>query len=351
MIFNNVLGHDKPKEILYRAIIQKKVAHAYLFQGEPSLGKKYLALEFAKWINCEKGGKNWYETENSQREPSESCNRCSSCRLIQASSHPDIEMILPEGNTLKIQQIRNLQQRIFLKPHMGIRKVFIINDAEKLKREAANAFLKTLEEPPEDCTLILISSRPHLLLPTLVSRCQRISFSPFPLNFLEEILHTQKGFPLQEARAMAYVAMGRIGKALLLQTDLFQAEKGDTLNTLNTLIEEDISFLFKVAETWGRDNEVMEEKIFWISLWLRDLFFLHSGEKPILAETPEEVSLLTGFADHFSLEEFQLIHNQMIRALEGIRRNHNRQLSMEIILLSIREVLSSKRSMAYMETT
>ena len=149
---------------------------------------------------------------------------------------------------------------------------------------------------------------------------------------------------------MAYVAMGRIGKALMLQADHFKEGKGDTLNSLNTLIEEDISFLFKVAETWGRDNEVMEEKIFWISLWLRDLFFLHSGEKPILAETPEEVSLLTGFADHFSLEEFQLIHNQMIQALEGIRRNHNRQLSMEIILLSIREVLSSKRLLAYTET-
>lgn len=350
MIFNNVLGHDKPKEILYRAILQKRLAHAYLFQGESSLGKKHLALEFAKWINCETGGKSWYGTQNSQREPLESCLQCSSCRLIQASSHPDIEIILPEGNTLKIHQIRNLQKKIFLKPHMGIRKVFIINDAEKLKKEAANAFLKTLEEPPENCIIILISSRPHLLLPTLVSRCQRISFSPFPLSFLEDILHTQKGFPLQETRAMAYASMGRIGKALTLQRDQFQEEKGETLNALNTLIEGDISFLFKVAENWGRDNEVMEEKIFWISLWLRDLLFLHSREKPILAETPQEISLLSGFANQFSLEDFQLIHTQMIQALEGIHRNHNRQLSMEMILLSIREVLISKKPMAYTET-
>jgi DNA polymerase-3 subunit delta' len=208
-----------------------------------------------------------------------------------------------------------------------------------MNREAANCFLKTLEEPPAQSTLILITSSPHLLLPTLLSRCQRITFSPFPTESVREILRTQRGLTSQEAWDVAAYSLGRIGRALTLQPDHLREEKLETLKFITSLAHEGISSTFKRAEIWGRDNETMEDKLLWLSLWIRDLLLIKIGLPPETVTEVEILPQLQGIARSLSLDQIYLLHEKILTTRQGLFRNHNRQLSMEQLLLSLREHL------------
>jgi len=332
------MGHDQPKEIIYRSVLQDRIAQAYLFRGEKALGKQLLALEFAKWVNCDH--RKMKNGRTGASEFSDPCQECRSCRLIDVSAHPDVHLIQPEGNTLKVHQIRNLQQKIFLKPQWGERKFYILNDVEKMNREAANCFLKTLEEPPHDCTLILISSKPHLLLTTLSSRCVPIGFGPFSFESLVDLLVTQRGIPPDQAEDMAYFSMGRVGKALTLQQDSFCEEKRETLQFLSSFCDEGISFTLKTAEIWSRDNDVMEDKLLWLSLWLREILLIQTGSAPHLFKEPREVTWMKDLSQNLTIGQIHFLHRELIHALEGISRNHNRQLWMERIFILLKKFLS-----------
>ncbi|HEX9758638.1 MAG TPA: DNA polymerase III subunit delta' [Nitrospiria bacterium] len=344
-IFKKVIGHQQAKEILHRSILQEKIAQAYLFGGEKALGKQLLALEFAKGVNCT------HRKKGDGKTPanfgfSDPCQECRSCRLIDSSAHPDIHLIQPEGNTLKVNQIRNLQQKIFLKPQMGERKFFILNDAEKMNREAANCFLKTLEEPPKNCTLILISSSPHLLLTTLASRCVKVVFAPFTFDFLVDVLVTQIGISPDQALDIAYFSMGRIGKALTIQPDSFFEEKRETLQFLTSFSEGGISLILKTAEIWSRDNDVMEEKMLWLLLWLREILLIQMGSPLQLVKEAREITIMKDLSKIFSIDQIHCLHQELIQAKEGILRNHNRQLCMEKILLLLREIIAENHMVA-----
>ncbi len=265
---------------------------------------------------------------------------------MTAASHPDVQILQPEGSTIKVHQIRNLQHKIFLKPQLGSRKFYLIDEAEKMNREASNCFLKTLEEPPKNSTVILISSRPHLLLPTLFSRCIRIGFSPFSIESLTEILTDQKKVDQSLANDIAYFCMGRIGKALDIQQDQFLEEKKETFGFLNSFWEEGISLTIKSAEIWARDPEIMEEKLFWLCLWLREILLIKMGLNPHIIKEPQETLRVKDIAQQLSLDRIHLIHRSMIEALEGLTRNHNRQLSLENIFILIRNSLSENKAYA-----
>lgn len=163
MIFEKLIGNDKIKEELADTIKSNNVSHSYLFAGPDGIGKKLFAKEFAKACLC-----------LSEEKP---CSKCSSCVKFDGENNPDYKEIGPDGNSIKIAQIRELQERIYEKPIDSSKKVIVIDDSDKMTEEAQNGLLKTLEEPPEYAIIILIATNENKLLNTIKSRCLKISFS------------------------------------------------------------------------------------------------------------------------------------------------------------------------------
>ncbi|MGE5892846.1 MAG: DNA polymerase III subunit delta' [bacterium] len=177
-----------------------RIPTSYLFSGERGIGKFSAALEFAKAMNCESPAGR------------DSCDRCRSCMRMTALNHPDLKVMAPEGGVLKVEQVRELEEFLSFKPHEGRKKVVIVDDADLMNLYAANAFLKTLEEPPEDSMIILVSSRPELLVDTIRSRCLNIRFLPLgtaDLKKAAELLGKKTG----DETGLRLV-MGRVGLLL-----------------------------------------------------------------------------------------------------------------------------------------
>lgn len=227
-MFEKILGNERNKEILEKAIKLNKTSHSYLFWGTEGIGKKLIAKEFAKMILC--------------TDENKYCGKCKSCIEFESSNNPDFKIIEPDGNSLKIEQIREFQNKVSEKPIISNRKVYIINDSDKMTTEAQNCLLKTLEEPPEFVTIILIGSNESAFLDTIKSRCMILRFNKISdeniVKFLEENFQTKVN-----SQIMLEAFQGSIGKAIQLQDKqeeyeqienvIINLEKRDKIDTLN----------------------------------------------------------------------------------------------------------------------
>lgn len=199
MIFENIVGNEKNKKILEDIIIKNKVANAYMFIGQEGIGKFLFAKEFAKAILC-----------LNENKP---CNKCKSCLELDNSNNPDLTIIEPDGNNVKIEQIRELNRKVVEKPIVSNKKVYIINDGQNITKEAQNALLKTLEEPPEYVTIILITTSESAFLPTIKSRCTKINFNKLAKEDMLKILKSKYNY--QNIADMVYkTSNGSINKSI-----------------------------------------------------------------------------------------------------------------------------------------
>jgi len=173
----SVIGHEWAVALLRRSLAENRVGHAYLITGSPQVGKTTLARTFAQALNC--------THPDADERP---CDACRSCRLVSAGNHPDVPFIEPDGASLKIDQIRALQRQVALSPVEGRWKGYILREMERATAEAANALLKTLEEPPSHAVLILTASEAEVLLPTIVSRCQTVPLRPLSQQAIAQAL-------------------------------------------------------------------------------------------------------------------------------------------------------------------
>ena len=175
-MFENLVGNEKVKEYLNSTIENKNISHSFIFVGKPGIGKKQFAHQYAEMIMCLQDGK---------------CDgnsvKCDSCIKFEGNANPDYAEITPDGKTLKIEQIRNLQARIVEKPITSRRKVYVIDDADLMSEESQNCLLKTLEEPPEYAVIILIVSNESKILPTIKSRCVIIKFQPLTSKEIKQV--------------------------------------------------------------------------------------------------------------------------------------------------------------------
>ena len=184
MALRDVIGQEKAVNILLRTIQRGRIPSSYLFAGESGIGKKYTAINLAKAINCQdrerraksEGGMEGFEKESHRKL--DCCDECSSCRKIEAGVHPDFLLIEPHAGQIRIEEIRAIDDTLSLKPFEGRWKIVIVDEAHMMNSYAANAFLKTLEEPPKESLLTLISSNPDRLPDTILSRCSRVNFTP-----------------------------------------------------------------------------------------------------------------------------------------------------------------------------
>ncbi len=202
-IFSTVIGQDQVVRALEAALDHDRVSHAYLFAGPGGAGKEAAARAFAAALCCPEGG----------------CGRCDSCRKALAGTHPDIETIAPTGAFITVGQVREIGRTLHLDPGEGRARVYIIGDAGAFNAESANAFLKTLEEPPPFVRFILLAADVEGLLPTIVSRCQLVRFRPVATGIIEEHLAAELGVSATMAETCARVSGGDLALARRLCTD------------------------------------------------------------------------------------------------------------------------------------
>ena len=221
MPFLDIYGHDKQKVILKQALAQNRVGHSYLFSGIEATGKKTLAMEFAKVVNCEKSD-----------EINDSCGKCPACLKIDRNNHPDIFAIEAEGQFIRINAIREIQELMTFKPMEGKRRVFVIDNADKMNDQAANALLKTLEEPTPANILILVTAKPYTLPSTIISRCRHMRFNPLSIDTVAKFMIERRNMEKKDALLLAGLSGGSIGQALELNKDDVIAYRTQTLNLL-----------------------------------------------------------------------------------------------------------------------
>ncbi len=250
-MFEKIIGNNQIKETLEKSIKQNKTSHSYLFVGIEGIGKKLFAIQFAKALLC--------------LSEEKYCNKCKSCIEFDTNNNPDFSYIEPEGNSIKIEQIRNLQKRIQEKPIISNKKVYIINDAHLMTQEAQNCLLKTLEEPPEFATIILIGSNETAFLPTIKSRCTIMHFNKINKEELQKYL--LENYNLKDiSESMIEIFQGSIGKAIKLKD---KQEKYEQLEMLINKIEQiDLIELLNLSQILYQSKDEIDEILEYINIIL-----------------------------------------------------------------------------------
>lgn len=301
---------------------QARLAHAYLFAGPDGLGKKLVALRFACMLNCPD------RTEDEDWS-------CPVCRRIGEGKHPDVTLDEPERGMIRIERIREMHRFFKYAPIEGAYRVAIIDDAHLMNRQAQNALLKTLEEPPSNRALILVTAKPARLLPTVRSRCQRISFQPLPLEPLAEFLVERLNIPTEKAQSLAALGNGSVGRALEIHGRNYAELKDLMMDLLLQPGKEGIRALLENAIRISSDREAALDAIEIGATIIRDMIF-HKMELDesdfIHRDSLDRISL---GAQHQGYEELLAVYEELSRASELIESeiNVNRNLVVDVMLL------------------
>ena len=330
--FRGLVGQTRAIRLIQRALKTGRTAHAYLFSGPEGIGKRAAALALAQALNCQRGD-----------AADDGCGACQSCRKIARGLHPDVQVIEPEGVTLKIEQVRALEADAALGPYEARRKVFILDSAEKMTEQAANALLKTLEEPPGRTVFVLLTSTPSALPPTIVSRCQTVTFSTIPPEMLEPFV-VERGVDRTRARLIVSFSRGSIGRALSPEVASLASTRDLLLEELEGALRGGPAALIDLAEKLAKDREGLQQKLEVLSAWLRDLMVAKTSRRQewlVNKDRGEEVARQAeGLTLEAILDGLRAVHATM----DGLTRNANPRLSLENFLLQLRDVLKVSES-------
>lgn len=269
------IGNERAVAAIDRAVASGSPQHAYLFAGPERVGKATLALRLAQALNC---------TEKGERP----CGECSSCRRIASGAHADVFTVTVEPTSegsqhtaIGVDQMREVERTVALAPYEGQSRVVIIDPADGMSVGAQNAFLKTLEEPPPHVVFVMISAQPEKLLPTVLSRCQRIDLQLVPAEAIESALR-ERGTNADEARTLARLAAGRPGWAFAMAAEPALLEKRreaiEQARSFATLsMAERMGLAEKLAERFREKREDVFGRIDEWESWWRDVLLAQSG--------------------------------------------------------------------------
>ena len=320
MTFDHILGHDRQKDILHRALANGRIAHAYLFAGPDGVGKRLMALALARAIVCDE-----------QR----GCGHCLACRKIDHQNHPDLHILEPDGNTIKIEQIRAFQRELNLKPLESPRKICLIDEADAMTTGAANALLKTLEEPRGDTLLILLSSQPNQLLETIRSRCQPLPFSRHPNNRIRAELEKQLGINETESHVLAALSEGSFKKAFGKDRDLYFEQRRTLLKTLTGLSSGSILPILDFAEQLAADKTVLPDILEIFQAFYRDVMMTLQGRQEEDLVNLDLKDKIHRVSARESVQSILAKLDALVETRQRLDRNVNRQLAMEVLLLKL----------------
>ncbi len=321
-----VIGQDKILALLNDSLKKDNMAHAYLFVGPHHVGKRTLALNLAQALNCD-----------SLNPP---CGQCHSCRRILDHKHADVTSIeLDSRMEISIDDIRDLQRLANLPPYEGKHKVFIIDDAEYLSREAANSLLKILEEPPAKVVWLLLATEEQRLLPTIVSRCQRLELKPMPLKQTQKVLIESYSVEPGKAELLAHLCRGCLGWALsaLANDDLLRqrSQKVAKLSSLTTAkTEQRFAYAQELATQFSQNRKSLAETMdAWLGWW-HDLMLTKLGCREAITNIDYEEALEEQ-ARVLSLNEIKKFVVNLCLVREEIGKNVNPRLALESLMLNL----------------
>lgn len=335
----NVVGHERAIEVLTRSLCEGTYAHAYLFTGPEQVGKRTLALELAKALNCltrEPAG------EGRNGAP---CGTCRSCRRISEGKHSDVLLVEVETTAdanrkaIGIDQVREIGRFVNLEPFEGRTRVVIIDGAETMTVQAANAFLKTLEEPPPAVVLVLLADHEESLLETVRSRCQRLALAPVPRQKIAAALVERWGASAEQAALLAGLARGRLGWAVAaLQNDEVLAERARTLATIHRLAEADrndrFAYAAELAVRFGQDRSAVFRVLELWREWWRDVFLVQVGAAEAITNRDDLAAIETVAVAH-SPGEVIAVLEAVEKTVSYLHYNVNARLALEVFLLSL----------------
>ncbi|MBX5482581.1 MAG: DNA polymerase III subunit delta' [Myxococcaceae bacterium] len=333
-----VKGQHRAVDALKAALRSGAIHHAWLFAGPEGVGKELAAIGFAQALTC-------------QERPGEGCGSCASCGRIARRNHPDVQWVMPQeeqiarglagrsdfANTpsrdIRVEQIRTLQERLALRPLEAERKVAIVASAHRMNDPAQNAFLKTLEEPPAGTVLVLIASAPDRLLPTIRSRCLRVTFGPLPVDFIADTIQEKKKLDRESALLAATMAGGSLSAALAIDPGELTRRR-EVITAFEALDFDDARTLLGFAEVYGASRDDAESTLRILDLWTRDVAVARAGSDLIanrdLAAEAHRAAARTSDA------ELQWRHRLIGEALEVMaERNASPRMQLEKLLIDL----------------
>jgi len=326
MIFDDISGHSREKELLRRALGAGRVAHAYLFSGPQGVGKRTLALAFAKALNCASTGVGY-------------CGACRDCEAIEGGSHENVIELSPvdkdgapsPGGTIKIDRVREAAAALRFSPRAGSR-VVILDHAERLQPEAANAMLKTLEEPPAGAVIILVTSMARLLLSTIISRCQTLNFSPLGVDEVEGFLTSRKGVPPRDAALWARFSGGSIERALSCSDSGAMEKRREVIEGLARAFREGTVKTLDLAQSLSKEED-LDGILEFLKSWCRDMALLHEGMDRLVVDVDLAPLMKKGPPLRGVLSMYDRI--EAARTSIAPPRYANKLLAMEVLLMDM----------------
>lgn len=329
LFMNMLVGHEKNISLLERTVEEGRPPHAYLFTGRDGVGKKMVAIRFACMLNC--------HTPHTDRQ-----GTCPVCRRICQGKHPDVYVELPERGMIRIEKIRQLVNGFFrYAPVEGSYRIATIDDAHLMNHAAQNALLKTLEEPPAACILVLVTSKPFLLLSTVRSRCRRVRFGPLPPAPMARLLETQEGLAPEEALTLAAMSGGSVARAIEMHGSNFSELREHVIELLDRPTKKGLAGLLEFSLSISSERESVRETIEIAATWIRDLIVHDMVAEEGLIINRDSLDRIALSAQHRGKEELLAAYGELMKTLELVESgtNVNRNLLTDIMLLKITRLL------------
>jgi DNA polymerase III subunit delta' len=325
MGFSDIIGHEKPLTTLRSALTNRTLHHAYLWVGPAGVGKRTVALGLAKAIHC-------------REIDGDFCGVCADCDRIENGNHPDVRVVGLAANKkeISIHQIREIEKELSFRAFTG-KKIIIIDPASLMNIIAQNALLKTLEEPPPESLIVLLTTKVGALLPTLRSRCLRLSFAALPRDAVAAFLGQKRNIPRDRAEALAALSMGSLGDALELDQPEWLEQRRRWIDIVRSLRPGDMRPPLAAAEALAGDREQTLRFIAWVESWYRDLLIYKAAQaedEVINADLHADISKLAAPAD---IKKLLAALTQAAGAAARVQRNLNRRMVLEQLLLEAAE--------------
>lgn len=325
--FKDIIGQEQLKEHLQNAVAMKKVSHAYIINGERASGKEFIAGIFAMTLQCEKQG-------------TEPCMECHSCRQALTANQPDIIRVTHEKpNTISVEDVRTqIHSDIAIKPYSSPYKIYIMNEAEKMTVQAQNALLKTLEEPPQYAVILLLTTNVNAMLPTILSRCVVLNMKPVKDELVKEFLMKEQQIPDYKAQVCVAFARGNLGKAkLLASSEEFENIKEDAVTLLKYINDMDVHEVMAAIKKINDYKFDVNDYLDIISVWYRDVLLFKATNDANYLIFKDEIQYIRKRADKSTYEGIETIIGALDTAKRRLNANVNFDLTMELLLLTIKE--------------
>ena len=382
MAWNQIIGNDRVKKILQKAIAENRISHSYLLTGIEGIGKEAIAIQFAKTVNCLK--------PIIKKNSADSCDNCDSCKRFNDLSHQNFEMIfslptgksadlkndsplsklsdeqlnnviseiqkkaknnyhkisIPNANQIKVNAIREVKRKLVMSDATYGRRVVLIVRADEMTTEASNAFLKTLEEPHPNVTIFITTAYSDSILPTIMSRCQQIKCSPIEEKILAEHLIQKHGYSQAEANFAAVFGQGSYLRALDAMNHNMQDLRFDIVSTLRTSLKRRnyrFDMMTQIEKLLSKKDKNHLETILMILLyWMKDVFnLIHLGENARIINSDQHDSLVK-FANNFKDSNLNLAISEIEKSINLIERNINQQLIFVPLFIKLRRIFLQK---------